>query len=235
MGTELDRLYAAPLDRFTEVRNEVAQELRDAGDDAASKEVKKLKKPSVAAWAVNQLARETPEDIEQLFEIQARVANAASASELRGVARERREVVSRLVGSARKILDRAGHGAGAATTEKISQTLLAASGDDDRELVTTGRLTRELAGTGMDAFGLAPDEEDATDPQAPSVPLKVQREVERLRRNAERAEQEAAQLAQEANFAAEHAKRTRAAAEEAERVAAEARAAAQEAAAEAGL
>lgn len=230
----LDKLYAAPLESFTQTRNELAKELE--GDAAA--EFKKLKKPSVGAWAINQLAREHPDDVEHLLEIHQRMAEASGASQLRKAAGDRREAIAKLVTEARRTLERAGHNTGAATLEKVSQTLLAASGADERELVRSGRLTREFAGTGMDAFGLAPDSLDSPDETAEPtlrVPMKVQREVERLRRDAEAAEREAAQLAQEANFLAERSDRARTAAEEAERVATEARSKAEAAANDADL
>jgi hypothetical protein len=47
---EIDRLYQLPLDQFTTARNALAKE---AGPEAA--DVRSLEKPSVAAWAVNQL------------------------------------------------------------------------------------------------------------------------------------------------------------------------------------
>src|SRR5262245_64488181 len=48
--TEIDQLYKLPLEEFTAARNNLA---RTAGGDAA--EVRKLAKPPIAAWAVNQL------------------------------------------------------------------------------------------------------------------------------------------------------------------------------------
>jgi hypothetical protein len=47
----LDRLYQLPLDQFVQARNELA---RRAGHDAAPA-VRALQKPSVLAWALNQL------------------------------------------------------------------------------------------------------------------------------------------------------------------------------------
>ena len=44
----IDDLYQLPLDEFTAARNALAKEL---GDNA----IKKLEKPNLAAWAVNQL------------------------------------------------------------------------------------------------------------------------------------------------------------------------------------
>src|SRR5215216_4979823 len=45
---KIDELYQRPLDEFTAARNALAKE---TGDNA----IKKLEKPNLAAWAVNQL------------------------------------------------------------------------------------------------------------------------------------------------------------------------------------
>jgi DNA repair exonuclease SbcCD ATPase subunit len=53
------RLYRLPLGEFTAVRNSLAKQLQKKGEADAANEVKALPKPSVSAWAVNQLfARE---------------------------------------------------------------------------------------------------------------------------------------------------------------------------------
>lgn len=56
---EIRRLYRLPLGEFTAVRNALAKQLQKQGQGDAANEVKTLPKPSVSAWAVNQLfARE---------------------------------------------------------------------------------------------------------------------------------------------------------------------------------
>jgi hypothetical protein len=59
--TDVDRLFAVPLEDFVAERKQVAKELRAAGDREAAAEVAKLPKPTPPAWALNQLAREEPE------------------------------------------------------------------------------------------------------------------------------------------------------------------------------
>ena len=53
---ELDRLFHGPLEEFTAGRNELAKSLRADGKGEAADWVKALKKPTRAAWLVNQLA-----------------------------------------------------------------------------------------------------------------------------------------------------------------------------------
>ena len=55
--TVAERLYAGSTEEFTEARNAAAKGVEK---DLAA-EIKKLKKPSVAAWAVNLLVRSDPQ------------------------------------------------------------------------------------------------------------------------------------------------------------------------------
>ena len=54
---DANKLYGLPLERFTEERNALAKRLREEGQRDEAATVSKLRKPSVAAWAVNQIVR----------------------------------------------------------------------------------------------------------------------------------------------------------------------------------
>ena len=182
---EIDRLYALPLGEFTAARNDLAKALRTNGDREGADDVKALEKPSVAAWAVNQLARGDAATLrelltagERLRDAQAAVLGGGSPAKLREASAAERAVVARLVAKARDVLQSAGHSPTDATLDRIAETLRAAAVDDDaRALLERGRLTRELEATG---FGPAPG---ALPPRAPN-----RREDEREARRRERAE-----------------------------------------------
>jgi hypothetical protein len=57
VSVELDDLYGVPLDRFVPERAALVRALRSAGEREQAAAVAALRKPSVAAWAVNQLVR----------------------------------------------------------------------------------------------------------------------------------------------------------------------------------
>src|SRR5690242_17557670 len=88
----VDALYGLPLDEFTPERDALAKELRQGGRREEANWVKALKRPSAAAWLVNQLARSQPSDARRLLEADEalRQANArvlsgkGSAGELAG-------------------------------------------------------------------------------------------------------------------------------------------------------
>ena len=55
LEASIDALYRLPLADFTEKRNELAAARKTAGDKDGAARVKALLKPSVPAWAVNQV------------------------------------------------------------------------------------------------------------------------------------------------------------------------------------
>ena len=65
---EIDRLFELPLDEFTPARNELARRLKGEGDKEAAEHVQALAKPSVPAWAINQLARQEKAKVKALLD-----------------------------------------------------------------------------------------------------------------------------------------------------------------------
>jgi hypothetical protein len=158
----LDRrdLYGLPLERFIPERNALAKELRAEGcrDDAAR--VAAMRKPSLAAWAVNQLVRTQRRAVKALFD--AGDALARSQSDLlagRGEARALREAgqrerasVTKLVEAASGLLTSEGHELSPSILERVSETLHAAALDEHaRARIEDGCLHRELRHVGLGA------------------------------------------------------------------------------------
>ena len=65
-----------PADGFTEARNAAA---REVDDKALAAHVKKLKKPSVAAWSINLLVRRESAQIDSVLELAESLRAAAEA------------------------------------------------------------------------------------------------------------------------------------------------------------
>src|SRR5438128_1632089 len=57
LDAQIDALYGLSLGEFTAERDALARRLRKEGDREGADAVKRLAKPSAAAWLVNQLAR----------------------------------------------------------------------------------------------------------------------------------------------------------------------------------
>jgi hypothetical protein len=153
-----DDLYGLPMDRFVAERAALAKQLREAGRRDEAAEVAKLRKPSVAAWAVNQLMRTQSAAAAELFAAgdAVRVAQAdvlaarGDARTLRDAGERERDAVAGLVETARGLLSADGSDLSESTRERVADTLHAAALDDAaREQVRAGRLERELRHAGL--------------------------------------------------------------------------------------
>src|SRR5213593_1942479 len=109
---ELDELYGLPLEEWTRARNDLAARLKKAHQSEQAEQVRSLRKPSVVAWAVNQLARREPKRVEALLRAGERLRAAqeqalrgrAAAADVNATARAERDAVRDLVASARDVL-----------------------------------------------------------------------------------------------------------------------------------
>jgi hypothetical protein len=180
---EADDLYGLALDEFIPQRGALAKTLRADGRREEAAEVAKLRKPSVAAWAVNQLVRTQSKDVKRLFSAgdglrtaQAKLlAGSGDGRALRSANERERAAVDALVDHARGLLSSDGHELSAAIVERVADTLHAAALDDAaRADVRDGRLERELRHAGLGLGEAAPQAADpepkATSPRPPRKP-----------------------------------------------------------------
>ncbi len=161
---DLRRLYQEPLDGFIVARDAMVKELRTAGRDAEASVVKALRKPSVPAWALNQLASRNSQEIRTLLDAgvelraaqQAALSSDRNADRLREATAGRRQVVTKLTALTADILLAAGRSPNTHLGD-IRSTLETASVDPEAaERLCTGtldRTIREPVGFG-DVFGL---------------------------------------------------------------------------------
>jgi hypothetical protein len=75
-----DGLYSLPPEEFTAARNALAKELKASGDKVAAAEVAKLRRPSVGAHALNQVARQQPDLIEAALDAGIALRDASEAA-----------------------------------------------------------------------------------------------------------------------------------------------------------
>ena len=221
-------LFETPPEGFVKARNALAKELKSEGDTEASAQITKLKRPSGPVWAINQLARKQPGEVERFLEIQSSLAEIGGGRRLNELAAERRKVVGRLTQLAGKLLKSSGQTATTQTLQRIGATLLAADDPDEQEAIRLGLLTHELevSGFGGMSFSEAAEEEDTDEEDERK---RAEQEVEGLEaaaaeaaERAGRLDEEAAQLLQEADAAAAEAREAR---KEADRLAKEAKSA----------
>lgn len=241
-----DDLYGLPLEEFTPARDALAKELKAGGRKDEAAEVKALRKPTVAAWALNRMAREHPDAVAALRAAGADLREAQTealsgdAGRLRSAGRAVADEVDRVAALAGDGLRAAGRPVSAAQQEKVVATLRTAAVDDDAgDVLARGVLVDDLEPTGFSLLGAGSGNltADGAGPPRPARKPKVSKEaeeaVEAARRELRRRDAEAESAATRAHRRAERAEIAQQRAVEAQREAEEARAGAEEAAGEA--
>ncbi|MBV9797130.1 MAG: hypothetical protein JO039_03705 [Solirubrobacterales bacterium] len=155
---EVDDLYGLPLEQFVSERTTLSRELRAQGRREEAGEVARLRKPSVAAWAVNQLVRTQGNAVRELFGAgdalrdahEQAVSGRGDGAALRTAAERERAAVDALVVAARGLLSADGHELSTAIIDRVAETLHAAALEDQaREQVRDARLEHELRHVGL--------------------------------------------------------------------------------------
>jgi hypothetical protein len=213
-------LYGLPLDRFTRERDALARRLRGEGEREEAAEVAALRKPVLAAWVVNQLARRRKAEMRELLQ----AAKAVKAG--RKDADERyRAAVETLGRSARTLLEDDGQQASDAVLRDVASTLRSGAASEP-ELLAAGTLTQPIEATGFEAMAGAtvrrPDRRSA--PSKKAEPRPDRRRVEAAKQAVSEARTEARRLDREADAAESSARKAREAAEDAAERLAEAQA-----------
>ena len=190
-------------------RDRLAGELKDAGKADEAAEVKKLRRPSVVAWAVNLTSRQRPEDVEALREAgqslrraQRKALSGGGGEDIRRATDARRALIQTLADAGVAAIGERGE----AHRDAIAATFDAASVDDELgDRLEAGVLEREArptAGFGaiegfevLQGGGAAEDEESFDEDPA------------ELRRERAREARAATQRAAQAERAADKARR----------------------------
>src|SRR5262249_20407477 len=122
----LDHLYGVEPDAFVAERKRLARELKGAGDREAADAVAKARKPTVSAWALNQLARAHRRDVDLLLDAghrlrqaQEGVVGGADREAYERAQKTERDALRRLTEQAADLLG----GASAQALSQISSTL----------------------------------------------------------------------------------------------------------------
>jgi hypothetical protein len=210
LDAEIDRLYGLPLAEFTKERDALARRLRADGKRDEATAIADLRKPVLAAWVVNRLARACRTDVESLVEAAAAIrAGKPDAGE------RFRTIADGLARAAREVLAGADRRPSDAVLRDVATTLRAAAAAEP-DVLLRGRLTEPVEATGFEAMaGAAPRRPSS--PAAGRQPKKKKKkpQPDRARVQAARnaladARDEARRLARAADAAEREASRLRA-------------------------
>ncbi|AHD23272.1 hypothetical protein Y013_22995 [Rhodococcus pyridinivorans SB3094] len=228
-----DALYGLDPGDFVAARSEFAAQAREAGDRELTAAIGRLRKPTVAAWMVNLLARERADEFAALLDIGSALRTAQrrlSGSEMRKLSEQRRRVVAALERDAGRLAADRGRTVSESALREVGRTLNAALSDPDiGEQVRQGRLDAIVESDGFGDLSAMPltvvrggseedDEDDRTAADKSARKSKGEREPterEKADQAAREAEiDEAAAALDSAHSAAEEAREAASAAEQ---------------------
>jgi hypothetical protein len=161
-NARVDQLYQLPLDQFTGARNTLAKELKQPA-------IKDLEKPSIAAWAVNQLYWQERRTYDRLtataeqLRAEHRLLLTGKSADIRAAEQTHREAVRAALDTVKRLLQEGGHAATEATLTAVQETLEALPSDD-----APGRLVKPLKPRGFEALAGLP-QASGSRPQAPGL------------------------------------------------------------------
>ncbi len=153
LATAMQSLYAAAPDEFMTARSALVAAAKADGQASTASEIGKLRKPSLAAWAVNLTVRTAADVVATLTDLGAQMRDAQSRldtgtlSSMRG---ERDAAVDGFVRAATESVASAGRKLSAAAQQDVRATAIAALADERASAaVTSGQLTRALSYSGF--------------------------------------------------------------------------------------
>jgi hypothetical protein len=152
-------LYGLAPQDFTAVRNARAKEAKESGDRELAEAVQALRKPTVGAWLLNQLVRRRRGEVEQSFELGARLRAAQGtlgAAELRALGEQRRRLTSAMAQQAAGMGREAGRTVSAQVVADVEETLRSAMVDPDAgAALASGLLVETFSSTGLGPVDLS--------------------------------------------------------------------------------
>ncbi|HEV7745771.1 MAG TPA: hypothetical protein VGO56_12305 [Pyrinomonadaceae bacterium] len=159
---DVDAVFKLPLAEFIDARNKLAARLKQGGSANDAGLVKALAKPSISAWAANQLYWKHREAFDRLVAAGQRFRQvqmsglAGKAAEMRASLDARRAALSQLSDLATSLLQDSGHNPTSDILRRITANLEAISAHASLSHgSTSGRLTHDVDPPGFESFGFS--------------------------------------------------------------------------------
>jgi hypothetical protein len=208
------QLYAAPAADFIATRNKLAKELKADGDQLGSTRLKALRKPTVAAWLANLVARERPDELDDLLALGDEFRQATEdldGDRLRELTPQRHQLLDKLAQVARSLAEENSQKVSVDVAQKLRETLDAALVDPAAgEAVREGQLSSALRHVG---FGVVDESGEPTT----VAPLTAERRRRAEERRAKASHPQATEETVKEKAARERAEREQEEREQAER------------------
>ncbi|MGW0327586.1 hypothetical protein [Nocardia sp. NPDC003183] len=179
-------LYTLDPGDFVSTRAERAAQARADGDRDLAEAITALRKPTVAAWTVNLLARHAPQEIAALLDLGDALRSAQrqlSGDKLRALGTQRQQVVNAMTKRAAELAAEHDRPASEQVLREVGQTLTAALADPDvADLVRAGVLPTTVTYDGFGPAGLVAITGGKATPKRASKPRSAPKDTEAERR-----------------------------------------------------
>lgn len=166
-----EELYGLKPGDFVAARDAYVAEARKAKDPVAAKAIAALRRPALAVWVANLLARRRPEEAGQFLALGETLREAhrtLDAEQLRAASRQRHQLVATLARTAAALASEAGQPVSDTVLSEIEQTLQGVLAHPDvAELWAKGRLAK-VPEAAVDFAAVAPE----TKPTRAATPAK---------------------------------------------------------------
>ena len=161
-------LYGLHPDEFLPARKGLAAKAKAGKEAGLAKAIESIRKPTAAAWAINQLVRERPDDMERLVELASGLHEAQEKMDgaaMKTLGRERTTLIDELVRATAEVAKEGGGSLSMPVANQVRETFVAALATTAAaEAVGSGQLTRALSYAGFGDVDLS----EATAAPAPA-------------------------------------------------------------------
>ncbi|MEC4575331.1 hypothetical protein [Streptomyces virginiae] len=195
-------LYGLRPEEFTAARDALAAAARKAGRRAEAKRIAALRRPTLAVWAANRLARADTDQAQHLLELGRGLREAhrtLSGEDLRKLSHQQHVVVAAMAGEARRLAGEAGQDLSAGVQREVEQILRSVLADPEAATTWARGVLQKAPPPAVGFAEVAPAPGTAPRPQRPerepqpepepdAEPADTQ-EAERTSREAELAEE----------------------------------------------
>ncbi|WP_295701733.1 hypothetical protein [Lapillicoccus sp.] len=153
LDSAVSELYGLVPEEFMDARKRLGLGAKSGGDAGLAKAIDSVRKPTAAAWALNQLVRRRPDEVERLLALAASLQDASERMDgaaMRDLGRERTRLIDELVRATSDVASEAGGALSMPVADQVRQTFVAAlASPPAAEAVASGRLTRALTYAGF--------------------------------------------------------------------------------------
>lgn len=159
----VDELYGLTPDLFVKRRNEIAKEVKADGETSLAKDISKLRRPTQAAWAINQWVRANPDDCDRVTSLAADLSAAqrrSAVDTMRELSRRRQELINDSADGVAGTASSLGVQLSDSAVREVATTLRAAIADAEiLDDLRRGRLvtSAEYSGFGPAGVFVVPD------------------------------------------------------------------------------